>query len=147
METEKKKRRSSGWEFVRPSKRQGAYWRERPYTRDYPTLAQRRFQYAAAKAAREATGETGLRSYGDKDIPPAMLHVAKALKGKSFSSTRKERRVPQILAQLTEALVQIGEHVESFKALNRDIVPQLLLKEREEEKQKIPISKEKLRHR
>lgn len=139
-----KRRRTSGrWEFVRASKRQQAYWRKRPYTRDSPTLAQREFRYAAARAAREATGQTGLRSYGNKDIPPTTLRVAEALKGKRFSAP-KTRPVPQILTQLTDALKQIGENVQSFKALNRDIVPQLLLKEGEKEKEKVLSYKKKL---
>jgi len=129
------RKKSDQYEFVRASFRQCGYWRRRPYTRDFPSLAQRRVQYAAAHAARSAAGETGLRKYRNKEVPPAMLRVAEVLRGKKFA-TPKPRSVPLILKELTETLEQIGRNVSSFKALNRDVVPQLVLWQLEEDKRK-----------
>lgn len=126
---------SDQWEFVRGSFRQRAYWRRRPYTRDAPSVAQRKVQYAVAQAGRRATGETGLRRYRNREVPPAMLRVAELLRGKKFAAP-KPTPFPLILKQLTETLEQIGRNVTSFKALNRDIVPRLVLWQLEEDKRK-----------
>ncbi len=66
-------------EFVKASYRQGSYHRKRPYTRDNPTLAQRKVRYQFAKIAHEeGTDKFGTIKVEGKEIPRS----AKVIKDK-----------------------------------------------------------------
>lgn len=66
-------------EYVKPSYRQGGYWRRRPYTRDNPTIAQRKVLSQFTKIAHyEGTGKFGTIEVEGKVIPRS----AKVIKDK-----------------------------------------------------------------
>lgn len=66
-------------EYVKPSYRQGGYWRKRPYTRDNPTKAQRLLRSQFIRIAHfEGTDQFGTVRVGKKVIPRS----AKVIKDK-----------------------------------------------------------------
>ncbi len=66
-------------EFVKASYRQGSYYRKRPYTRDNPTLAQRKVRAQFATIAHEeGTNQFGTITVEGKEIPRS----AKVIKDK-----------------------------------------------------------------
>jgi len=117
------------WEWVRPSWRNGGYYRRVARTRQHPTIHQREFRYAASKAGREVVRQTGLVEYQGKLVPPMAAKVAEKLKGRKFAPS-KPKQVPEVLMRLKPALEDLGKAVESLKPINRDLIPQLLLWQR-----------------
>lgn len=114
------------YEWVRGSWRNKGYFRRRPYTRDHPTLAQRKVRYAVAKLAHEkATGKTGTVIIDGKECPVAAKIVKENLEGRLFAPP-KTRPIPKILQEMEEVFIQVGKAVESAKPLNKVIIPTLL---------------------
>ena len=128
------------WELVQGSWRNTGYYRRIARTRAHPTLYQRQFRNFAARAGRQAIGQTGLAEYRGKLIPPMAVKVAEQLTGKKFAP-KKLKPAPEVLTRLKPVLEGIGKAVESMKPINRHVIPRLLLWERLQKEKRMKASK------
>lgn len=88
----------SRYEYVRSSRRQGAYLRKRPCHRDLPTQPQREAQLQLAETAiREGRGKMGMVKVvkdGQEKAVPASAVPIMMLKGRRFS--KRPARIPAV---------------------------------------------------
>lgn len=128
------------WELVQGSWRNAGYYRRVARTRAHPTLYQRQFRNFAARAGRQAIGQTGLVEYGGKLVPPMAVKVAEQLRGRRFAP-KKSKPVPEVLTRLKPVLEGIGRAVESMRPINRHVIPRLMLWERLQREKTMKASK------
>jgi len=102
----------SDYEYVRSSRRQGAYLRRRPYHRDFPTQPQREAQLQLAETAiKEGRDKMGtvkvVKDDQEKEVPASAVPIMK-LKGRRYTKRSAPQPTPTLDEKMLEQLKTSG---------------------------------------
>ena len=109
-------------EYVRPTRTRKGYWRRRPFSRDMPSLHQRRARALFARSAHEERDRFGKAEIVGKDgkvkdVPNSAAAVQDNMKDVQITP-EKPRKISDYVAVPLEVIKKIAEELREIQKLS-----------------------------